>query len=119
MGCVEGLHADAVLVCDLEEDHSRTEQPSIVLRENTQSHTTTQGAAGFPCDGAGVTHFPFAHLLHLQPSPLLSGTVPRPCSCVSVREVGSTLSPSPQKCKPEVMLHSSKQKLTNFTPWIF
>lgn len=78
MGWVEGLHADAVLVWDLEKGEtqslqSRTEQPSSVLRESTQSRTTTQDSWAMP-----------SALLLVSPVTLLvSLNFPLLVSCVS------------------------------------
>ena len=84
MGWVEGLCADAILVYDLEKGETQSFKNRATLwcpeGEHAVPHhhagqlgPALSSAAGFLCDAAGVTHFPFAHLLLSQPSPCLPG----------------------------------------------
>lgn len=120
MGWVEGLPADAILVHDLEKGKTQSFKSRATLRrpegERAVPHrhagqlgTALSSAAGFLCDAAGVTPFPVAHLLHLQPFSHPAGLalplIPAPAPA-SARQ--AVLCP--------VLLERTSERLSHITP---
>lgn len=129
---MEGLRADAILFYDPEKGETQSFKNRATLRcpegEHTVPHHHTgqlapalSSAAGFLCDAAGLTHFPFADLLHLQPSPHLPGAAGLALSLAPapahVRQ--GVLCPVLLKSARERLSHTTPNKSSQTFPWVF